>query len=280
MNAAVRVVGFAAGLAVTLGVGWAAGAAVGPVAEAPEEHDMAGEQMAHGHEAEPVSSLPGGLAAAQDGYRLVLADDVLAAGTRPLSFTIEGPDGRPVTAYEVEHEKLLHLIVVRRDFTGFQHVHPTLDERTGRWTTDVDLTPGSWRVFADFVPTGGEDLTLGSDLLVPGDVAAPSRARVSRADTVDGYTVTVDGDLEAGVHSMLTMTVRRDGRPVTDLEPYLGAQGHLVALRAGDLAYLHVHPGDGLEFGTEVPSPGRYHLYLDFKHAGTVRTAEFVLEAS
>jgi hypothetical protein len=86
----------------------------------------------------------------------------------------------------------------------------------------------------------------------------------------------------------LTLTVTRNGTSVTDLEPYLGAYGHLVALRSGDLAYLHVHPegtpGDGetdpgpeVVFYTEVPSAGRYHLYLDFKHQGVVRTAAFTV---
>jgi hypothetical protein len=85
--------------------------------------------------------------------------------------------------------------------------------------------------------------------------------------------------------------VTRDGRPVTDLEPYLGAYGHLVVLRAGDLAYLHVHPegspGDGktnpgpdIVFYSHVPSAGRYHLYLDFKDQGVVRTAAFTMTAA
>ncbi|MDP9870255.1 hypothetical protein J2S55_009521 [Streptosporangium brasiliense] len=82
----------------------------------------------------------------------------------------------------------------------------------------------------------------------------------------------------------------KDGKPVTDLQPYLGAYGHLVALRTGDLAYLHVHPdgepGDGrtapgpeITFYAEVPSRGDYRLFLDFQHEGTVRTADFTLGA-
>ena len=59
---------------------------------------------------------------------------------------------------------------------------------------------------------------------------------------MDGYTVTLDGDLTAGADAKLTLSVSRDGKPVTDLQPYLAAYGHLVALRDGDLAYLHVHP--------------------------------------
>ena len=82
----------------------------------------------------------------------------------------------------------------------------------------------------------------------------------------------------------------RDGRPVTDLQPYLAAYGHLVALRQGDLAYLHVHPdgepgdgrtepGPGIVFHTTAPSAGTYRLYLDFKHGDVVRTAAFTVVA-
>ena len=226
----------------------------------------------------------------EGGYTLALQDSVAQAGRgREISFVIEGPDG-PVTAYDVEHEKRLHFIAVRRDFTGFQHVHPRLSE-DGTWTTDLDLTPGQWRVFADFKPTGGEALTLGSDLSVPGRMDFVVLGETTRTATVDGYTVELTGDLVAGEHSMLKLRVSRDGRPVTDLQPYLGAYGHLVALRGGDLAYLHVHPdgepGDGktepgpeIEFGAEVPSDGTYHLYLDFRHDGVVRTAQFQLDAT
>ena len=60
------------------------------------------------------------------------------------------------------------------------------------------------------------------------------------------------------------------------LQPYLGARGHLVVLREDDLAFLHVHPtGDGVEFETELAKDSRYRLYLQFKHAGRVHTAEF-----
>jgi hypothetical protein len=99
--------------------------------------------------------------------------------------------------------------------------------------------------------------------------------------TVDDYTVTVRGDLVAGRTSRLTLSVAKAGVPVTDLQPYLGAYGHLVALRAGDLGYLHVHPqrtdtaGPGIVFDTEVPTAGAYRLFLDFRHAGVVRTAAF-----
>jgi hypothetical protein len=122
-------------------------------------------------------------------------------------------------------------------------------------------------------------------------VEAPNPGAEARTEVVDGYTVTVDGTLTPGKHSALALRIAKDGIPVTDLQPYLGAYGHLVALREGDLAYLHVHPGgepgDGttqpgpeIQFGAEVPSTSRYHLYLDFRHNDVVRTAHLILDAS
>ncbi|MGZ8738651.1 MAG: hypothetical protein ACXWW7_15920, partial [Nocardioides sp.] len=245
-----------------------------------------------GHEGEDTAAtgeVPGGLMVSSAGYTLELQDPVVPAGrARQFSFVIEGPAG-PVTSYDVAHEERLHLIAVRRDFTGFQHVHPDL-ATNGTWTTSLDLDPGQWRVFADFKPTGAGDLTLGADLLVPGQVAVPVERAATRVARVDDYTVTLEGELVPGEDSTVELSVAKGGRPVTDLQPYLGAYGHLVALRGGDLAYLHVHPegepGDGqtlpgpeVEFVAEVPSVGSYHLYLDFKHDGVVRTARFTLEA-
>jgi hypothetical protein len=226
----------------------------------------------------------------QLGYTFALAQPRAEAGRRTaLSFTITGPDGRPVTRFDEQHEKQLHLIAVRRDHTGFQHAHPRLDTE-GTWTTELDLTPGPWRLFADFKATGAEALTLGTDLAVAGDFRPAAPAEETRTATVDGYSVTLTGDLRAGTDAKLTLTVTEDGRAVTDLQPYLGAYGHLVALREGDLAYLHVHPGgipgDGVTtpgpeivFYAAVPSEGRYRLHLDFQHRGVVRTASFTVSA-
>jgi hypothetical protein len=290
MNALTRVAGFVLGIATIFGIALAAGSHVGPVGRPADAHTT--EHSGHGahDETATVGDVPGGLMVSSGGYTLALRDTVATAGRgQQISFVIEGPDG-PVTAYDVEHEKRLHFIAVRRDFTGFQHVHPEL-AADGTWTTALDLTPGQWRVFADFKPSGTRALTLGADLSVPGRVTAANDRPATRVSTVDGYTVSLTGDLVSGEHSTLKLSVAKDERPVADLQPYLGAYGHLVALRGGDLAYLHVHPdgepddgvttpGPDVEFGAEVPSVGRYHLYLDFKHGGVVRTAEFTLDTS
>lgn len=293
MNAPTRLAGFGAVAAVVFGVALLGGRALGPVDVEEPTHDAHAGDATGGHaeheSAAATTEIPGGLMTSQDGYTLTLDLARANAGSAvPVSFTITGPDGAAVTSYDVQHEKQLHLIAVRRDFSGFQHVHPTLDD--GTWSTDLALTPGTWRLYADFKATGGEALTLGTDLAVDGVFEAALPAQDTRTATVDGYEVTLDGDLSAGADAKLTLSVSKDGTPVTDLQPYLGAYGHLVALRSGDLAYLHVHPdgepGDGqtasgpdVVFHTAVPSNGTYHLYLDFRHDGVVRTAAFTVTA-
>ncbi|HET6651816.1 MAG TPA: hypothetical protein VFH10_04175 [Nocardioides sp.] len=284
-----RLTGFVLGLAVVFAAALAAGSWWGPTLATPVAHeDEPAHTTAAGHgDDTPADHPPGGLMRSQDGYSLDLAAPTAEAGADvPLSFTVTGPDGTPHTAYDVEHGKRLHLIVVRRDLTGYQHVHPRLDAADGTWSTEVDLEPGTWRVFADFVVTDGPALTLGTDLTVPGRVPLVDPLDGDTTTTeVDGYTVELAGDVVAGEDAELTLTVSRDGRPVTDLQPYLGAYGHLVALRDGDLAYLHVHPhesadaGPDIRFTAEVPSRGQYRLFLDFRHEGRVRTASFDVTA-
>jgi hypothetical protein len=292
MSVTVKLVGFLVALAAVFGGAVGIGRAVGPIESSPAaDHsdmgDMGDMEMAESG----AASIPKGLMVSQHGYSFRLHETSVSPGTTvPVSFTIEGPDGSPVTEYDEEHEKELHLIAVRRDFSGFQHVHPVRAE-DGSWATTLDLTAGQWRLFADFKARGAEAVTLGNDLAVRGAYKPTAPVAEARTATVDGYTVTLDGELIPGEEARLTLRVTRDGAPVTDLEPYLGAYGHLVALRSGDLAYLHVHPegtpGDGetepgpdVVFFAEVPSPDRYHLYLDFKHEGVVRTAAFTVTGS
>ncbi|GAA0815630.1 hypothetical protein [Spirilliplanes yamanashiensis] len=296
MRTPIRLGAFALGLAAVFAASVGLGRLAGPTRAAPATDSHSGA-AAHGAGSTPsgdpgATHLPGGLQVIQDGYRLTPVSGTLATGDpEPFRFQILGPDGAPVTRYTTTHDKDMHLIVVRRDLSGFQHVHPALDA-DGTWSIPFAVgAPGQYRVFADFQPAGHADgLTLGVDVPAPGDYQPQPLPAAARTVTVDGYTVTLDGDLTPGSSSTLTLSVSKDGAPVTDLQPYLGAYGHLVALRDGDLAYLHVHPdgtpGDGqtaagpqVTFHAEVPSAGTYRLFLDFQHAGTVRTATFTAVA-
>jgi hypothetical protein len=290
MNTAAKLGAYGAALALVAGGGWVTGTAVGPFPGATGAGtEAAGHGDTHGGAAAAVADhQPGGLASAAGGYTLIPASTTLTPGaTTAFTFKITGPDGAAVTAYDVEHEKRMHFIVVRRDTTGYRHLHPGLGA-DGTWTVPIAIAEaGSYRAFADFTPSGGKARTLGVDLVAPG-LFQPVDHRESRVADVGGHRVRLDGDLVPGRSSRVTATVTEDGHPVADLQPYLGAYGHLVALRGGDLGYLHVHPdggpGDGktaagpaVTFFAEVPSAGTYRLFLDFRHGGVVRTAEFTV---
>lgn len=218
------------------------------------------------------------------GLRLVADTTTLPAGT-PVTwrFRVVDGNGDTVRDFEREQTKLVHLIVVGHDLDGFQHLHPTVAADGGQSVALTLPRPGRYRAIADFV-TDGERHVVTTDLRVPGTASpTPLPAPGAVARTGDGYTVTLHGPavLSAGAEHELSFSVTRDGAPVRDLQPYLGAYGHLVALRAGDLAYTHVHPmGEDLPTGTVTfaatfAEPGAYRLFLQFRAGGRVHTAAF-----
>jgi hypothetical protein len=282
MSAPVKLAAFAALLLVVFGGAAVAGGAIGPERDGSDDPSEDGAMSAHG-DAETAPDPVRGLAVSEAGLELALERTQLQRD-RPaeLRFRIVGSDGEPVRELEVEHEKRMHLIVVRRDGQGFQHLHPELGD-DGAWGVRLTLPDaGSYRVFADF-KHDGEAQTLAADLAVDGKAGYEPLPEPTTTARADAYEVSLDADAtRAGRETELRFSVARDGEPVRT-EPYLGAGGHLVALREGDLAYLHVHPeehGDAVSFKTEFPSEGRYRLYLQFKDDGEVHTAEFTREVA
>lgn len=236
-----------------------------------------------------------GLSLSANGYVLSPITAPRTTGEKgQLSFRIETTAGSPVKTFATAHEKDLHLIVVRSDGSNYRHVHPTLDAVTGTWSIPWQWAQaGTYRAYMDFATTGAnaQTATLTRAIEVAGTYT-PTAAQVSHEDSVDGgFTAAIEGDLVAGSSSQLTITVTRQGKPVTTLQPYLGAFGHLVALRDGDLTYLHVHAegaepeagdvaGPSIAFAAEAPTAGRYLLYLDFRVDEDIHTAQFVLDAA
>jgi hypothetical protein len=199
-----------------------------------------------------MSGMPGmgamdGLAAEFNGYGMASATATLPAGKiTDYRFTITGPDGKPVTRFAVEQTQRLHFYAIRSDLTGFQHVHPTLAS-DGTWTaTLAALQPGTWRLYASFVPNAGpakgQEFVLSRPVSVPGPAVATGVPAPSPSTTVDGYTVTVKGKLMASMASPLMVTITMDGRPVTNLQPYLDTYAYLTAFHEGDLAFAHLYP--------------------------------------
>jgi hypothetical protein len=226
-----------------------------------------------------------GLSSSADGNTLKLATANLSV-TKPqrFSFRVLGSNNEPVRTFQVEATKKMHLILVRRDLTNYQHIHPTMAS-DGTWSIATAVpAPGSYRAYMDFA-TNGKRTVLGVDLKAPGastSVALPEPRARSR---VDGYEVAMHSDMLTSESSVeLRFTVSRNGVPVTSLEPYLGNLGHLVILRERTLQYMHVHPrssggaGPGIPFATDFSYPGRYRAFLQFRTGGKVHTSAFTLQ--
>jgi hypothetical protein len=288
-------VAYASGLVVVLGASLALGSVVGPAptpTSTPRPGHTGGDQPHGLHDGPPTG--PSEAPSEVDGYSLSILGEAPGAGLSDLVFEITDADDARVTGFTPNHGKDVHLIAVRHDMTGYQHVHPE-PVGDGSWTVPLDLAGGTWRLIADVVPEAtGTPVAVTTDLEVAGGwTRSPLPVPASEAD-VDGYTVTMDGSLVAGRARTLTFRIAKDGRPVTDLQPYLEAYGHLVALREGDLAYLHVHPeahgeghgeghdaaaGPDISFAATAPSEATYRLFVDFRHEDVVRTAALTTQA-
>jgi hypothetical protein len=298
-SSASRLAAYAAGLTLLGGAAAAVGSATNPTppfqdclaVAAARAGVQDGDAMGGGHAGEPmIPAVPGadGHTARLAGLQLAPRTHALTAGgTTTWRFRIASCNGEAVRHFQPENGKRLHLIVVRSDLTGYQHLHPRLGP-DGTFEIDIATRrPGRYRAIADFV-VDGRKYVLGTTLVAPGRSAdAPLPAPSQRA-TTDGYDVELQRPavLKAGDEAQLTFRITRGGRPVGDLQPYLGAYGHLVALHAPDLSYSHVHPngtdhaGGLITFDTEFHTHGTYRLFLQFQTAGRVHTAAFTQTVS
>ena len=184
----------------------------------------------------------------------------------------------------------MHLIVVRRDLTGYQHLHPDARPPTAAGACRLRLpAAGVYRAFADF--------SVGGRPHDARDRPVRRRRRSGRRPCrrpVRGRPVRRATPPSCCGAARWRRAARRaaptpsaaTGGPLDGVEPYLGADGHLVALREGDLAFLHVHPEESDDAGDDplraptLPSAGRYRLFLQFKHDGRVRTVAHTVEVT
>ena len=215
---------------------------------------MAGMDHSGGMAMDPVAG--DGTSDSAAGYTLNPTTSPTKTGTQTFAFTVNGPDGAPIKDAVVEQTKKLHLIVVRSDLTGYQHLHPDLGP-DGTWIASATFaTGGRWRAIADLTPTAGTRVVLGIDISIEGTAVERPIPPAALTTSVDGYGVSLDGELST-VEGPLRFGITRAGKPATDVTEYLGAGGHLVALNSGTLAYTHLHPNSGpaptLSFDAHAP---------------------------
>lgn len=234
-----------------------------------------------------------GLSTTVNGYTLSTGHITAMAGmTMPVTFTIT-KNGKTVTQFDTEQTKLMHFYLIRSDLTGFQHLHPTL-AADGTWSvTPASIVAGTYRFFVQFVPhadAADGALVLSRTFAVAGADATTSAPlpAASTTTTVDGYAVKVAGNAMAGHEVPLTITITRNGTPVTDLQPYLDTYAHVTAIHARDLAFAHLHPlgtvkgdhgGPTLTVNADLGESGDYRLFIQFQTAGVLHTASLTVSA-
>ena len=209
------------------------------------------------------------------------------------TFRIAGPDGKPVTSFAVDQTKRMHFYVIRSDLTGFRHLHPTM-ATDGAWTADLaSLKPGTWRMYASFTPDSGQDagksFVLSRTVTVAGSAQNTPLPPATTTTEVDGYTVAIKGEPMAGMTHRMTVTLSKDGKPVTSLQPYLDTYAHLTAIHEGDQAFAHLHPqaeingntgGPKLAFQAMFTRSGNWRLFLQFQTGGQLHTAALTLHVA
>ncbi|MBS1985665.1 MAG: hypothetical protein JST16_16015 [Bdellovibrionales bacterium] len=214
--------------------------------------------------------------------------DPQAGSTTKLVLQIQDDDGTPIKTFDVLHEKLVHLIVVREGLDEFAHLHPEVDA-SGMITIEYAFPKsGKYRLFADHLPKGktpglaaGELVVAGGD--EPAAALVPNTSNEVAVGEITAHIAIESLDQETAVRFHL---VDADGKAVGILQPYLGAMGHLVIISADGREYVHAHPlsdaqtaPDGaVEFAAHFPKPGIYKAWGQFKRDGAVFTVPFVME--
>jgi uncharacterized membrane protein len=199
-------------------------------------------------------------------------------------------DGTPITALDVVHTKKLHLLIASQDLSFFDHVHPE-PQPDGSLILDYTFAHGGeYLLYADCTPTGDRNQVFRIPVQVNGDKLAPRPLLVTAAQgrTFGPYrvalTMTPDPP-QTNDETQLTFTISKNGLPLTDIEPFLGAGGHCVILSEDTQGYLHSHPlemggerfGPSITFHARFPRPGVYKIWGQFQHEGKPLTADFVV---
>lgn len=198
-----------------------------------------------------------------------------------------------VKDFDVAHTKLFHLLMTSRDLSWFAHEHPELQPDGTFVHTQVFPSGGEFRIFADVAPRNAGSQILMTTLKVGGKPAPPVALVPSGTTSSDsGITANLrlPGPLPIGksVSLVFALTDSATNRPVTDLEPYLGAYGHLMIIHQDGQTVVHSHPAEDeaglaesrrgtVRFNARFPRPGVYKAWGQFQRGGKIATIPFVL---
>ncbi|MCI3921197.1 hypothetical protein MO973_13220 [Paenibacillus sp. TRM 82003] len=206
----------------------------------------------------------------------------------PITIELKNESGEPIEEFDLNHEKLLHFIVISKDLSYFNHIHPEYEGKGVFKIRNEFPAGGEYRFIADFKPTGGDSMTKMDWISVAGErtEARPIAASSELTDSSHGKQVTLAvTELGANEETTLTFSITDEatGQPINNLQPYLGAIGHVVVLSEDGERYVHVHAegdqGTGPEavFEATFPTSGLYKIWGQFQHKDEVFTVDYVV---
>lgn len=244
--------------------------------------ESAGHRHGHGHDGHDTGSTTSKLILSTDPAEVVPGEPVR------LRAMVHRADGSMVSEFEEIHEEFVHLIVVREGLDHFAHLHPEVDDAGNVMTQFTFPAGGRYLLYADHKPAGEPQAVARGDLRVDGETpdAPELTPDVPGRVSGDGLTANVAvEDARPGGEARITFDLLDlAGRPVTDLETYLGALGHLVVLSEDGGEYVHAHPlesrdaTDGrVAFAAHFAGQGLYKGWAQFQRSGRVLTVPFVL---
>jgi Heavy metal binding domain len=206
--------------------------------------------------------------------------------TITLDFRVANPKtGAPVRQFEVVHEKLFHLFIVSQDLEYFAHLHPQLNGSVFRLETALPR-PGTYRLLADFYPTGGTPQLTPKTISTEG-YTAPLETSIPHlaADLTPKRSENLEAELKldppqpiAGKKAMLFVHLT----PADGIEPYIGAWAHLLAVSDDLVDTIHEHPfiangGPDMQFNIFFPREAMYRVWIQFQRKGVVNTVCFTI---
>jgi hypothetical protein len=222
--------------------------------------------------------------------RLTTKPHVLKVGENTeLHLRVEDPiTHKPVTEYTEMHEKLYHLFVVSQDTTFFNHVHPVKQPDGSFILNETFPQPGLYRILSDFYPSSGTPQLIATTVMVPGEgfkIGLPTlKPDMTPQDDKNLHVELVTDPPEplAGFKTMMFFKLTPD----KDIEMYIGAWGHMLAVSSDEIDMIHTHPAfpasdqdEGaykqIQFNMIFPRAGIYRVWVQFQRAGVVNTVAF-----
>ena len=299
-------------------------ATFGPIDEAGDSGNLAGTRKVYD---EMVALLEILERHAPHGHKTV-ADSKYSVDVEPtghiepgvstaMRFRIKDRSGAVVKRLEVVHERALHLMVVSEDLSWYAHEHPVVQDDGSLALRLTFPSPGEYVLFHDFSPSGAGEQVVPVTVHVEGAPPQPVPLVVDSESSkvVDGYSVRLKtaGPIRVGREVVLSYNILRHRQPVTDLEPYLGAMGHLAVVSENLEHFVHSHPlgqehgggghhedeehgsrghdehgehgglvvgwkGSVVSFHAQFPEAGLYKAWAQFKHRGRIITVPFVID--